>query len=692
MAQIDRFISPGVYLQEKQPAQPQASLSESALGICGFTIKGPENTPTRVTSYEEFRRQFGDLSQNSLVPISLEAYFGNGGQVAWVSRVAPSDALASTISIDTTKWTLDAASKGVWGNSVVVRISGNENFLVTTAGSEGYTKYDALVLEPDDFGVLVASEVFEAVQFTDSTAPDYFPRVLNDRLSGSGLIVVTTGTGGDPTALVAVNVDNFSTFAPAIDGVVKAFTATLVSLPVMENKLTIRASAAAIVAESVGTGDGTTTAFTGTAASPQVVPGTVSITDGTQTVTDDGAGNLIGAIGAGTNTIDYTTGAYAVDFVAAPANLAAITIDYHNALVVTDNGLGALVGNVDPTGTNTVVYSSGAIDVTFSAAPISGGSIIASYVKLTKSVDYSLAAGSDGSGVIARADVSAPALEAAKKGIYAFDKVEDGLTIALPDFGGNATVAKDQIDFAEARDDRYIILNAANAQSVDQAVQYKRNSIARDTKEASMYFPNILYQNRQTEAVEEIPNLGIVAGIYARTDRNVNPGKAPAGTVDGRIDHPNAVAPALDLGLDRAAQDKLAAAGINAIISTRATGFIVNSGLSMSTEKIWKYTQARRLYKFIGKLAFLDTQFAVNENNGPALRSKALLVVKGRLSSLFKSGHFAGNSEKEAFFVVVDETNNTKRTLDEGKLIIDIGIAPNKPAQFVINRIQQKVI
>jgi len=59
------------------------------------------------------------------------------------------------------------------------------------------------------------------------------------------------------------------------------------------------------------------------------------------------------------------------------------------------------------------------------------------------------------------------------------------------------------------------------------------------------------------------------------------------------------------------------------------------------------------------------------------------------LVNLFNEGYFAGNSPSQAFFVICDETNNTQASIDLGQVIIDVGVAPNKPAEFVRFRFQQ---
>ena len=160
------------------------------------------------------------------------------------------------------------------------------------------------------------------------------------RALGSGVIDVATGTFrfGGSTSLTSYSV-KFAHETPDGDQwIIKLWKANPVGEitvtfgeDVHEFNMTWRALhssrtwGTAVTGESIGTGDGTTTDFSGTLTHYPVDKSTISITDGTQTVTDDGSGAFTGD---GTGTINYTTGVYSVSFTSAPASAAAITADY----------------------------------------------------------------------------------------------------------------------------------------------------------------------------------------------------------------------------------------------------------------------------------------------------------------------------------------------------------------------------
>jgi len=104
-----------------------------------------------------------------------------------------------------------------------------------------------------------------------------------------------------------------------------------------------------VTAEAVGTGDGSAKAFTDTLPKAPILPGSVSVTDGTETFTDDGLGRLTGDDG-GSGTINYSTGDLAVTFDAAVTNAQAITADYER------DPVGVLDQDVDTDTVNTALY------------------------------------------------------------------------------------------------------------------------------------------------------------------------------------------------------------------------------------------------------------------------------------------------------------------------------------------------
>lgn len=404
------------------------------------------------------------------------------------------------------------------------------------------------------------------------------------------------------------------------------------------------------------------------------------------------AGGLTGDVAVSpVPTINYVTGFASFTTTFPPLTGTTIDATYETGLVVKDNGLGKLIGNVNPAGVNTINYKTGAVDVTLASAPLNLSTIYSTYDTLAPFLDFPLVGGLNGSA-IGRNDISAAALEASKKGIYALDLVEEPLNVIVPDFEGSQFVQFDLIQFAKNRADlRFLILGFANGTTVPEAVQYVLVTQAGtfDAKFAAIYYPNIFFTNPSTNHAELMPVTPFVAGVYAKTAHNKNVGKAPGGTEDGALDGDGTVGP--EFKVELADRNDLYQSRINPIIASQATGLAVWGVRTLSTDRRWRYVNVRTLHDFLMYATTLQLEWAVFENNGPALWAKITTALRGYYGSLFRLGYFAGDTEAQAFFVTCNQTNNNANTVSQGKVIIDIGFAPNTPAEFIEFQLQQPI-
>ena len=695
------YLSPGVYGIEVKPASAPQTLAASIGAFVGWTEKGPADLPKRVRSPEEFARIFGDLSSAGKVPICIRAFFGNGGTDAVIVRVAPSDAVLASATVDSpVKWTFTALGGGTWGNTIQVQIRGNENFITRSTAATGiktgaYTRWDVLILYPYEFdtSIKVAQEIYEAVQFSDANASAYFPNIFGDDRDKSEFITVTTGAGGTPTALVGT--DRAAIAVGTGNGVLTAFTATFANTPILPSTLRVHTDKAAVTTEAVTTGNGTILVdYTDTLDDPAIKPGTFVWTyqsgGSPRTITDAGAGVLAGQ---GSGTINYDTGAYTLTTSLAVTNATPVTVAYTPYQFVEDNGLGLLTGDIDSAGTNTIDYATGALSVKFAAPPVNLATITAEFRQEPKTVTFSLASGTNGSAV-SRNDVSVSTLATTFKGIYALDKFEEPCNLVVPDFEGSQTVQSDLITFGKNRDDRFILLGAADNTTRQEVIKYVLTTQAGTfddpgSKVAAFYYPNVRYVRTDTDVVETVPVTAFVAACYGRTAQNKNVGKAPAGIEDGAINAPNVVGPERALYL--ADRDALYQARINPVYRSDATGYAVWGVRTLSVDASWRYVNARLLHNFlffrIGRL--LTTM--VFENNGSGLWARVEQTVRGYMESLFLLGYFAGATADAAYSVRCDGTNNNIATVRDGKVMVDVGFSPGTPGEFIVFRLQQPV-
>lgn len=180
-----------------------------------------------------------------------------------------------------------------------------------------------------------------------------------------------------------------------------------------------------------------------------------------------------------------------------------------------------------------------------------------------------------------------------------------------------------------------------------------------------------------------VPPSGHVAGIYARTDAERGVHKAPANTV---------VRGATSLTDFVTAQDQetLNPAGVNCIRYFSREGIRVWGARTLAEESSnWRYLSVRRLFAMIEESIGIGTRWVVFEPNDVVLWKALKRDVGAFLTLLWRQGAFAGATPEEAFFVKCDDETNPPESVNEGRVIVIVGIAPVKPAEFVIFRIGQ---
>jgi phage tail sheath protein FI len=204
----------------------------------------------------------------------------------------------------------------------------------------------------------------------------------------------------------------------------------------------------------------------------------------------------------------------------------------------------------------------------------------------------------------------------------------------------------------------------------------------RDSKYAALYFPWINVYDPLTGGERLIPSGGHIAGIYARSDTNRGVHKAPANETVRGVN-------SLQVSIDKGKQEILNPKGVNVIRAFPGRGIILWGARTVSKDPLWKYVNVRRLFIFIERSIDQGTQWLVFEPNNERLWSRVVATIKQFLTQVWKDGALMGTTPEEAFFVKCDRTTMTQADIDLGRLIVIIGIAPVKPAEFVIFRIAQ---
>ena len=207
-----------------------------------------------------------------------------------------------------------------------------------------------------------------------------------------------------------------------------------------------------------------------------------------------------------------------------------------------------------------------------------------------------------------------------------------------------------------------------------------RTSIA-DSSYAASYWPWLWVQDPAGVRVLSPPG-GHIAGIYARLDSERGVHKAPANeAVRGAV--------GLEYLMDDTQQDSLTPRGVNAIRSFPERGIRVWGARTLSSDAQWKYVNVRRLFLYLETSIYRGTQWVVFEPNDETLWSRVKDTIRLFLRATWRSGALQGNTEEHAFFVLCDRDTMTQDDIQQGRLICEIGIAPIKPAEFMIFRIFQ---
>jgi uncharacterized protein len=228
---------------------------------------------------------------------------------------------------------------------------------------------------------------------------------------------------------------------------------------------------------------------------------------------------------------------------------------------------------------------------------------------------------------------------------------------------------------------RFAVIDSAKSSDTPSGVD-PRVKMKLDSQYAAFYFPWLVVSDPSTGARKMVPPGGYCLGIYSRSDGERGVYKAPANEI---------VRGALDLEYDISdeQQDTLNPRSVNAIRSFPGRGIRVWGARTLASNALWKYVSVRRLFIFLERSIYEGTQWVVFEPNDPRLWARVTDTIRLFLRSQWRQGALFGRTEEQAFFITCNETVMTQDDILNGRLICEIGIAPVRPAEFVIFRIFQ---
>ncbi len=264
-----------------------------------------------------------------------------------------------------------------------------------------------------------------------------------------------------------------------------------------------------------------------------------------------------------------------------------------------------------------------------------------------------------------------------RTGLAAFEAIDDISLVCAPDENDVQGLTDAIVAHCENMGDRFAIL-----QSPQNPGPVSEMETPVDSSYAGYYYPWLSVLDPVTNREKLAPPGGHIAGIYSQSDVNHGVHKAPA-------NEPLRGIVGLQRDITKGEQDVLNPKGVNCIRSFQGRGIRVWGARTCSSDPEWKYINVRRLFLYIEQSLEEGTQWAVFEPNDEDLWARIRQSTEKFLKTVWREGGLQGSTADEAFFVRCGEETMTQDDIDNGRLIVEIGIAPVKPAEFVVFRISQ---
>lgn len=654
------LLTPGVIIQEVPfGPQPIEGVSTSTAGFVGGAERGPDSgPPTLVTSLPDYQRKFGGygriafqrsgsptppVEQRPNLAYYLQAFFDNGGRRAYVSRVVGASASSASRPVNHAAYEvrLTSTSQVLSGNDV--------RFALSSVVGVGIGPAQLTLVRKSD-GATVAAEVL-AVESVTSLVTIDDPGVAW-RALGPDTHYVRIAPGSASALAFTVMARDKGAFGARISVLVEPVLVNRVSIVTRFNDTTYAVASVTPFSTTQRvqlTTAGETARRIDSIAS--VNAGTNQLVLATGSPTDFTGGSIWAVVWRVSVLMD---GVVVETLDGVPSNLAGASADaFRDDVNARSNWVRIAAGAVelDPVANRYPTFLMG------QPALLSTG-------------------GSD--GTVNAGDLAG--IVAARTGIGALEALDGVNLIAAPGFSDEVSVVNTLISQAERLKDRFAVFETGSSlvevpTALSQRGQY-------NSQYAAMYHPWVRVRDPLTGLPLSLAPGAHMLGCFARTDNERGVFKAPANVVIRGI-----------LGftqeITNGEQDVLNPAGVNVLRRFDGLGNVVWGARTVSADTLWKYVSVRRLFIFLEQSIARGTRYAVFEPNALPLWARIRDSVTNFLTTQWRSGALFGATPEEAFFVKVDETTTTQDDRDNGIVNILVGIAPVKPAEFVVFQIGQ---
>jgi len=650
---------PGVYIQEKSSGV--RTITGVATSIAAFIDtfpRGVVNEAIQCLSFADFEREFGGISSLSAASYGVKQFFQNGGNEAWIVRVANDGAAAGSVAAVAASQVITDTAGGA-GNDMFRaqagrRIRGEAALNPGEWGNNVLIDVDDDTTDPETLFNLTITEVrVDNGRQTVVRTETYRNLTMQEGVSNNALSVVN-----EASRLVQLDRDGMPALPAAAPFPRPAANGTMGG-----NVGAIPASPIDLSVDAGGGARTVTVTYTGTLDYPGLRPLLEqAIRDAANAATTPAeraliAGATVKLVGRGT--------------VASP---------YHLQVLAGRGGAA-----YDPTATLT----------------IGGGDVAALGLNSTPNdQQYALDNGNNGSRTAPPPEdprVSGTLLIgnlAAKTGLYALEDVDLFNILCIPcaaDLGADdmRAVYSEATTYCGSRR-AFLLIDIPDAVASLEGMQtwLAQNDSLRSNN-AAVYFPRTFVPDPVNgNRLRSLAPSGTIAGLFARTDATRGVWKAPAGT-DGRLENVQDLAYLLT-DLQNGALNPL---GVNClrvfpIYGPLSWGARTLDGADQLASE-WKYIPIRRLALFIEESLYRGTKWVVFEPNDEPLWALIRLNVGVFMNGLFRQGAFQGSTPQQAYYVKCDSETTTQADRNLGIVNIEVGFAPLKPAEFVVITIQQ---
>ena len=280
-----------------------------------------------------------------------------------------------------------------------------------------------------------------------------------------------------------------------------------------------------------------------------------------------------------------------------------------------------------------------------------------------------------------------------RTGIGGLEAVEEITMVAVPDLmsayqrnlldiDSVLAVQHALITHCQTMGDRIAILDPPPDLRPQQVRTWRQETAGFDSKYATLYYPWIKVLDPAVGRDVFVPPCGHVAGVWARNDSTRGVHKAPANEVlRGAL--------AVQTQLTKGEHDQLNPIGVNCVRMFPGRGIRVWGARTLANDQDWRYLNVRRLFNYLEESILDGTQWVVFEPNDEALWARIRRTISAFLVNEWRKGALFGLTPEEAFYVKCDKETNTPESIDAGQVICEVGVAPVKPAEFVVFRLAQ---